>query len=142
MFTIPPLMVLESKHIRKSMIRWYDKKYYGEERVRDDPRFAQAYAGLDEMHKQGFWTGLFSRIGALTPLLLTVMLDKPREWSEPYFDGVAKGSGHVYTAVGLTKERPLQAPFARRAGTPNGSGCTRRTPPSISGWSPGTPCCT
>lgn len=107
MFTIPPLMILESKKVRKSMIQWYDKMYYGKDKVENDPKFAEAYAALDNVPKQGFWTGLISRIGALAPLLAAVWIPPLRKatHSQDYLDWVGKGSKHAYNAAGLTEER-------------------------------------
>jgi hypothetical protein len=106
LFTIPPLMVLENKHNRRSMWERLDKLRYGQDRVENDPRFKEAYDAMDEhLKKQGFWTGMASRIVSLAPLLVSVMVEGPREKTAPYYNAFEKGSERFYNALGLTEDR-------------------------------------
>lgn len=105
MFTIPPLMVLESKPVRKGIVKSLDQMYYGKDEVENDPKFAEAYEAMDHAPKQGFWTGLSSRLAALTPCIATVYFEKPKQLSKPYFDFIERNSERAYKAVGLNKDR-------------------------------------
>jgi hypothetical protein len=105
MFTIPPLMVLENKKNRRAISKSLDEMYYGKEVVANDPKFEESYDAIDNAPKQGFWTGLTSRLAALAPCIATVYFETPKRLSKGYFDFVERNSMKVYNAVGLNQER-------------------------------------
>lgn len=85
MFTIPPLMALENNKVRKSIIKFFDKKIYGKEAVENDPKFEKAYDEIEHAPKKDFETGMWSRFAALAPLLAIVLVPKTRDLSNKYY---------------------------------------------------------
>lgn len=77
---IPPMMVMESKKIKKGIIRWLDEKIYGKEKVANDPQFAQCYRDIDDEPHKDFATGMAARLIAIAPLIAaasTPAVNKP-----------------------------------------------------------------
>lgn len=105
-FTIPPLLVLESKKVKLGLIKFYDRLFYGKDKVENDPKFQQAYSEIQEAPKKGFWANFISRYIALAPLLASVIYKPSREWlGANVFSHVATGTKATLSKVGLTPER-------------------------------------
>lgn len=66
---IPPMMLLESKNVKKKIIRDIDEIVYGKEAVRNDPKFEESYCLIDEEPKKSFKAGMAARFIALAPLI-------------------------------------------------------------------------
>ena len=106
MMTIPPLLLLENKTVKKSIVQWLDRSIYGNERVENDPQFQQSYAAMENEPKKDFAAGMLARFAALTPLLTLVLWERTREPLEAnYFSHLKGGSETLATSVGFTKER-------------------------------------
>lgn len=80
MLTIPPLLILENKDIKLSIIKNLDAMVYGKEKVENDPQFQQAYDEIQHAPEKDFWTGMTSRFAALAPLLASVLIPQSRDF--------------------------------------------------------------
>ena len=106
MLTIPPLMVLERPSVKKAATQSLDKMIYGKEKVENDPKFKQAYDEIFMEPKKGFWSGLFSRFAALSPLLASVLYPPTRELlNKHYFKYISAASDSTFRTIGLKPER-------------------------------------
>lgn len=102
MFTIPPLMVMESRPVKKALSKKYDEIFYGKEVVASDPKFKESYDRIDDQPKKSFITGMISRFIALAPLLAMVLHERTREFSDKiYFNHISSGSETVSRAIGF-----------------------------------------
>ncbi len=106
MFTLPPLRVLESKKVKKSIIGFYDRLIYGKEKVESDPKFREAYDAIDNEPKKNFWAGLAARGCALLPLLLIVLIPWTAKVSDKiWFNHVEKLSEKAARLIGRGPEK-------------------------------------
>lgn len=109
MFTIPPLMMLESKKVKKSIVKFFDEKVYGKEQVENDPKFATAYDEIEHAPKKDFWTGMTSRFTALAPLLAIVLIPKTSEIADKvYFNHLSGASEKVAKKLGFSGKKTKQ----------------------------------
>ncbi len=109
MFTLPPLLVLENNKVKKSLVKFYDKIFYGKERVENDPKFQEAYEAIQEAPKKDFWRGLTSRFAALAPLLAIVLIPVTKKASDKiWFDHVEKASEVTATKMGFSAEKSFK----------------------------------
>ncbi len=105
MMTIPPLMILENRGVKKSIVQSLDRVIYGNDRVERDPTFQQAYAAMDHEPKKNFTTGMLARFAALTPLLAIILIPETKEKAKAlYFDHIARGSDMLARGAGLSEE--------------------------------------
>lgn len=103
MFTLPPLLVLESKKCKKHIAQTADKALFGEEKVENDPQFQASYDAIDEAPKKDFSRGLTSRFTALAPLLAMVLIPTTRRISDKlWFNHVANASEAVAGKMGFS----------------------------------------
>jgi hypothetical protein len=106
MLTIPPLLVLENKKVRKSVAKFIDRHIYGKEVVDNDPKFQQAYEEIDEAPKKDFKMGIASRFAALAPLLALVLITPSKNWLvKNVFSHVGKASKTAVSKIGLPPGR-------------------------------------
>jgi len=90
---IPLMTYMEDKENKKKIIRWLDEKMYGEEEVKNNPKFEESYRRIDEEPKKNFKMGMMARFTALAPLLIIVLTDKIYDpIKKRTFDHVEKGS--------------------------------------------------
>lgn len=106
LFTIPPLLYLESKKVKKRLTRALDEKIYGKDIVDAVPKFQESYDAIDREPEKGFWTGMGARGLALAPLLALVFNPTSNKWlQQNYFGHISKASKGVSNAVGLNAKR-------------------------------------
>ncbi len=109
MFTIPPLMLLETNKNKRDITQWLDEKIYGKEAVENDPKFAKAYEEIMNEPKKDFASGMLSRGAALAPLLAMIMFTPTRKLTDKiYFDHVAKASESAANKLGFTAENSFK----------------------------------
>lgn len=109
MFTLPPLLMLENKKVKKSIVMFYDRLIYGKKKVENDPKFQKAYDEIDNAPKKDFWSGLLTRFVALAPLLAIVLIPSTKKLSNKlWFDHVEKASGFVATKAGFSPEKSFK----------------------------------
>jgi hypothetical protein len=105
MLTIPPLLLLENKGVKESIVKSIDKAVYGEERVESNPQLQMSYATMGEAPKKEFGTGMIARFAALAPLLAIVLIPATKKASNAaYFNHVEHSSEALARAVGLSEE--------------------------------------
>lgn len=78
MFTIPPLLFLERNSVQLKMTKFFDRIFHGKEKVENDPEFQKQYEEIETAPKKKFWTGMYTRFMALSPLL-AILLFPPTE---------------------------------------------------------------
>jgi hypothetical protein len=106
MLTIPPLLALENKKVRKSIVKFIDRNVYGKDTVENNPKFQESYAAIDEAPKKDFTMGMVSRFAALAPLLALVLIKPTNHWlKENVFSNVGKASKKVVSKLGLPPDR-------------------------------------
>jgi hypothetical protein len=71
---IPIMTRLEKKENKKALVRWFDERIYGKEKVDGDPKFAQSYQCIDEEPKKNFTTGMTARLIVLAPMIMATMI--------------------------------------------------------------------
>ncbi len=110
MFTIPPLMILENNKVKKTITKTYDQMIYGKDIVESDPKFKESYEAIENAPKKDFWTGLTSRLAALSPLLAIVLIPATKRFSNKvWFDHVEHGSEYVARKVGFSSEKSFKS---------------------------------
>lgn len=106
MFTIPPLMVLENNHVKKSITQSLDGMIYGKDAIASDPRFKEAYERIENAPKKDFLTGMGSRFVALSPLLASVLFPPTRNLLDKhYFSHITRASTSLSNKMGLGAEK-------------------------------------
>lgn len=106
MLTIPPLMILESKSVKKSIVQRWDKIIYGKEKVENDPKFQQSYDEIDNAPDKSFASGMTSRFAALAPLLALVLIPQTKKQIDKYlFNHIENASAATMTKAGFGKEK-------------------------------------
>jgi hypothetical protein len=109
MLTIPPLMILEAKNVRKKFAKFYDRIIYGNDRVDNDPKFQAAYERMDEEPKKDFWAGMGARFLALAPLLASVLIKETRKpMNKYYFTPIAEGANKVLNKLNIDPVSVIQ----------------------------------
>lgn len=99
---IPPMMYLENPENKKSIIKWMDEKIYGEEVVKNDPKFQKSYDEIDCEPKKDFSTGMGARFLALAPIFaVTVMPEANKFFVKYMYNPIAKGSKAVAAKMGI-----------------------------------------
>ncbi len=105
MFTIPVLLFLESKNVKKSVSKYFDELIYGKEKIENDPQFQEAYKAIDEAPKKDFWAGMVSRFAALAPLLAIVVIPTTKKiGNKIWFDHVENASATVAGKFGFSEK--------------------------------------
>jgi len=109
-FTIIPLMMLmESKKVKKKVVRWLDEKIYGEEIIRNDPKFEASYCKIDEEPKKGFWVGLCARFIALFPLFVICFTPSLNKWPTKYlYDLIGRYTKLAAEKIGIKPAGMIQ----------------------------------
>ncbi|MCI5049114.1 MAG: hypothetical protein MRY32_02105 [Rickettsiales bacterium] len=74
--TIPPIMALEKNKL--GFVQKVDKMIYGEDQVKNDPRFAFAYEDIKNEPEKDFTGGIVTRFAAITPLIAASMAFSPQ----------------------------------------------------------------
>jgi len=106
LFTIPPLMLLENKKVKKSITQRLDRHIYGKEVCENDPKFQKAYDEIDNAPEKGFVVGNVARYAALAPLLASVMIPGPREvTTERFLEPFGKQLEKLAVKMGATPEK-------------------------------------
>jgi len=106
MFTIPPLMILEHKKVKKAITQSLDRHIYGKDRCENDPKFQKAYDEIDNAPKKDFSSGMWARGAALAPLLAVVLIPSTKELSNKvWFNHVEKLSDKVAGRMGFSPEK-------------------------------------
>lgn len=102
MFTLPPLLALESKKVKASIVKFFDRRIYGKDKVENDPRFQDAYAAMESEPKKDFGSGMIARFAALAPLLAMVLNPTTKKISnKAWFDHVEKASDVTASKMGF-----------------------------------------
>ncbi|MDE3038537.1 MAG: hypothetical protein KGJ21_08840, partial [Pseudomonadota bacterium] len=105
---IPPLMALENKKVKKSVIRRLDEKIYGKETVENDPKFEESYCRIDEEPKKGFVTGMAARMIAIAPLITVASLPATNKPLIKYmYDPIGRGSKWLVGKIGIKPGKML-----------------------------------
>ncbi len=113
MFTIPPLMVLESKKIKKAIVKFYDRLIYGKDKVENDSKFQEAYSDIDNAPKKDFTSGLIARFFALAPLLAMVLIPTSKKAADKvWFNHVEHASDATAKKMGFGPESFKKIPPA------------------------------
>jgi hypothetical protein len=113
MFTIPPLLLLENKKVKRDTTEAIDRVVYGKETIENDPRFQASYEEIEKEPKKDFTRGLTSRFTALAPLLAMVLIPATRKISDKlWFDHVAGASEKVAAKMGYGPESFKSVPLA------------------------------
>lgn len=105
MFTLPPLMLLESRKIKSAIVQFLDRRIYGKDKVENAPKFREAYEALEHEPKKDFTSGLAARFAALAPLLAIVLTPTTKKASDKvWFNYFEKGSDIAATKLGFGPE--------------------------------------
>lgn len=100
--TIAPMVMLEEKNNKKSLIKSLDTMIYGKQAVENDPKFQQSYDEIGTQPKKSFGAGMAGRLLALVPIFaitLTPKLHNPVK--RYYYDSIEWLSAKGAKAVGL-----------------------------------------
>lgn len=118
---IPPLMVMENKKVKKSIVRWLDEKIYGKEAVATDPKFAEVYHAIDDEPKKGFAIGMASRLIAIAPLIAAASMPATNKPLIKYlYDPIGKASKWTAERIGIKPGRmALEGAMEHIEGDPN-----------------------
>ena len=109
MFTIPPLMALESKKVKLSITKTFDNLIYGKDKVENDPKFQEAYEEIEKAPDKKFMSGMTSRFVELSPLLAMVLIPVTQKFSSRiYFNHVEHGSEAVARKLGFSAEKSFK----------------------------------
>jgi hypothetical protein len=104
MFTIPPLMVLEHRKIKKPITHFLNEIIYGEEKVANDPKFQKARDEMDHQPKKDFGSGMWARLWALAPLLAIILIPPTRKVTDKnWFNPIAKGTKALANKIGFSE---------------------------------------
>jgi hypothetical protein len=118
---IPPLMVMENKKVKKSIVRWLDEKIYGKEAVESDPKFAEVYHAIDDEPRKGFAIGMASRLIAIAPLIAAASIPATNKPLIKYlYDPIGKGTKWLAAKVGIKPGRmAIEGAMEHIEGDPN-----------------------
>jgi hypothetical protein len=106
---IPPMMVMENKNVKKGVIRWLDEKIYGEQRVKEDPKFEEAYKRIDAEPEKNFTDGMSSRLIAIVPLITVASIPATNKPLIKYlYDPIGKVSHWAMTKIGIKPDKMLR----------------------------------
>lgn len=116
MFTIPPLMALEHRKVKKKITQFFDGQIYGKDKVANDPRFQKAYDEIDNAPKKDFWNGMSSRFVALAPLLAIILYPKSKQVADDlwfkHFKGASKWAAEK---LGVSYEKAFKSVSREKA---------------------------
>ncbi len=106
MLTIPPLLLLEDKDVKLSITKAIDEAVYGKDRVKNDPKFQQAYDEIEHAPKKDFVTGMTSRFAALAPLLAAILIPTSGSWlKKNLFRPVGSATKVALAKIGLPESK-------------------------------------
>jgi hypothetical protein len=92
---------------KKPIVKSLDEKIYGEDAVKNDPRFAAAYEEIGKEKEQGFLVGMVTRVAALVPLIYGHTKFKGT-LSRYLYEPIAKMSLWTAETVGIKPKKMLE----------------------------------
>lgn len=112
--TIPPIMALENKENKKSIIRSLDNKIYGKEVVENDPKFQESYDAIEQEPEKNFGLGLITRFISLAPIFAVALPDKTANFlDKQLYQRIAKITKWAAHHIGI---RPKQDSWLIKGG--------------------------
>jgi hypothetical protein len=99
--TIPPIMILENKKVKKSIIKTLDEKIYGKDEVAADPRFEESYKAIDEEPQKDFATGMITRFASLAPLIAITVSPANKYMVQYLYNPIAKATKWGAEKIGI-----------------------------------------
>lgn len=109
MFTIPPLLILESKKVKLAIVKSLDRLIYGKDKVENDPKFQETYKEIEEAPKKNFGIGMLARATALSPLIASILIPAARKYSDKYYyQPVEQGFSSISKKIGLGPEKTFK----------------------------------
>lgn len=99
---IPPVMYLEKKSVKKTIVKDIDEAIYGKDEVASNPRFKEAYDSIDHEPVKDFWTGMAARFAILFPMIIGTMTKSINDPAAKYmYEPTAKASKWVAESMGI-----------------------------------------
>ncbi len=127
---IAPMVALENKNNKKACVRWLDEKIYGEETVKNDPKFEESYTCIDREPKKNFTTGMLARFIVLTPMIAVTTTPNANKLAIKYlYNPIAKGSRMLTDCLGIRPRKLIE-----RGAMELADGDLSKAPKMVSDW--------